>query len=151
VPEGTDTRPPLFFWLVSLALLLWGLGGASIYVAYFVESPQQFAQTAEASEHRQAYAAYVASIPAWAIAVGIVAAVTRLLGAIALLLRRRWALPLFVVSSVFFLVALYRAFVLAGAGKVMGGTHIAIELAFVALGAFGVWFAYVNGSRGVLR
>lgn len=151
MPERTDTRPPLFFWLVSLALLLWGLGGASIYVAYFVETPQQFAQTAEASEHRQAYAAYVASIPAWAIAVGIIAAVTRLLGAIALLLRRRWALPLYVGSLAFFLVALYRAFVLAGAGRIMGGTHIAIELVFVTLGAFGVWFAHANRSKGILK
>ena len=151
MPGTADSRPPLFFWLASVALLLWGLGGASIYVAYFVETPQQFAQTAEASENRQAYAAYVATIPPWAIAAGIVAAATRLLGAVALLLRRRWALPLYVASLAFFLVALYRAFVLANAAKAMGGTHIAIELAFVTLGAFGVWFAHVNRSRGILR
>ena len=149
--KGTDTGPSLFYWLVSVALLLWGLGGASIYVAYFVETPQQFARAAEASEHQQAYAAYVANIPAWAIAAGIIAALARLLGAIALLLRRKWALPLFVVSLVFFFVALYRAFVLANAARVMGGVHIAIEVTFVTLGAFGVWFAHVNRSRGILK
>ena len=45
----------------------------------------------------------------------MISAATRLLGAIGLLLRRAWALPVYVVSVVFFLVALYRAFVLANA------------------------------------
>jgi hypothetical protein len=99
--------------VISIALLLWGLGGASIYIAYFIETPEEFAQTAETAVNRQAYAEYIAAIPFWAIAVGIIAAVTRLLGAIGLLLRRAWALAFYVISVVFFLVALFRAFVLA--------------------------------------
>ena len=126
--ETTDTRLPVLFWVISIALLLWGLGGASIYIAYFIETPEEFAETAEIVAKRQAYADYVASIPFWAIAVGIVAAVTRLLGAIGLLLRRAWALPLYIVSVVFFLVALYRAFILANVASVMSGPHIAVEL-----------------------
>ncbi|MGH7519419.1 MAG: hypothetical protein ACREOC_18455 [Gemmatimonadales bacterium] len=117
----TDKRPPVSFWLISIALLLWGVGGASIYVAYFIEAPDQFAETAEIAGNRQAYADYIANIPFWAIAVGIIAAVTRLLGAVGLLLRRAWALPLYIFSVVFFLAALYRAFVLANVASVMSG------------------------------
>lgn len=94
------------------------LGGASIYIAYFLETPEQFARNAETAANRQAYADYVANIPVWAIAVGIIAAVTRLLGAIGLLVRRAWALPLYVISVVFFLVALFRAFELADVASV---------------------------------
>jgi hypothetical protein len=137
--------------LISIALLLWGLGGASIYVAYFVETPREFAQTAEAAPNREAYAEYIANIPSWAIAVGIIAALTRLLGAVALLLRRAWALPLYIISVLFFLVALFRAFVLVNAASVMGGHHISVEVVFLALGIFGVWFAHENKSRGVLK
>lgn len=100
--EATDNRPPVLFWVISIALLLWGFGGASIYVAYFIETPEEFAETAEIAANRQAYANYIANIPFWAIAVGIIAAVTRLLGAIGLLLRRAWALPLYIISVVFF-------------------------------------------------
>jgi hypothetical protein len=75
--------------VISIALLLWGLGGASIYVAYFVETPNEFAQGAETAPNRQAYANYIASIPIWAIAVGIIAALTRLLGAALLYVRIR--------------------------------------------------------------
>jgi len=151
VLETTDNRPTVLFWVISIALLLWGLGGASIYIAYFIETPEEFAETAETAANRQAYADYIANIPFWAIAVGIIAAATRLLGAIGLLLRRAWALPLYIISVVFFLAALYRAFFLANVASVMSGVHITIELVFVALSIFAVWFAHANKSKGILK
>ena len=149
--KATDTVPSVSFWVVSIALLLWGIGGASIYIAYFIETPEEFAQAAETAANRQAYADYVANIPVWAIAVGIIAAVTRLLGAIGLLLRRDWALPLYIISVVFFLGALYRGFVLANASSVMSGPHFAVELVFLAFSIFAVWFARENKSKGILK
>jgi len=149
--KATDTVSSVSFWVVSIALLLWGLGGALIYIAYFIETPEEFAQAAETIANRQAYADYVANIPYWAIAVGMLAAVTRLLGAIGLLLRRDWALPLYIISVVFFLGALYRGFVLANVSNVMSGLHIAVELVFLALSIFAVWFARENKSKGILK
>jgi len=151
MPANRDDRPPILFWMISIALLIWGIGGASIYVAYFIETPTEFAATAETAANSQAYADYVANIPFWAIAVGMVAAVTRLLGAIGLLLRRTWAQPLYVISTVFFLAALYRAFVLANAAEVMSAPHVAVEVVFISLSVFAVWFTRENRSRGVLR
>lgn len=149
--KAATALPPVSFWVISIALLLWGLGGASIYVAYFIETPEEFAQTAEAAANRQAYAEYVANIPFWAVAVGIIAAVARLFGALGLLLRRAWALPLYVTSLVFFLVALYRAFILANVTSVMSRAHIGVEIVFLALSIFAIWFARDNRSRGVLK
>lgn len=148
--DTSERRVPVVFWVVSVGLLVWGLGGASIYVAYFVETPAQFAATAETAVNRAAYADYIANIPAWAIGVGIVAALARLLGAVGLLLRRAWARPLYVASLLFFLAALYRAFVLADAASVMSDAHVAVEGLFVALGAFAVWFAHRGVARGLL-
>lgn len=149
--KATDTVPSVSFWVISAALLFWGLGGASIYIAYFIETPAEFAQTAETAANRQAYADYIAAIPFWAIAVGIIAAVTRLLGAIGLLLRRAWALSLYIISVVFFLVALFRAFVLANVSSVMSASHISVEFVFLALSIFAVWFARQNKSKGILK
>ncbi len=149
--SANDTTPSLWFWVISVALMLWGLAGASIYVAYFFETPEEFAQSAETAANRQAYADYVANIPYWAIAIGIIAAATRLLGAIGLLLRRAWALPLYIVSVIFFLGALFRGFVLANVSSVMSGPHIAAEIVFLALSIFGVWFARQNKLTGILK
>ena len=149
--NANDSTPSVSFWVISVALMLWGLAGASIYVAYFFETPEEFAQSAETAANRQAYADYVANIPYWAIAIGIIAAATRLLGAIGLLLRRAWALPLYIVSVVFFLGALFRGFVLANVSSVMSGPHIVVEIVFLALSIFGVWFARQNRLNGILR
>lgn len=150
MPQATD-KPPGLFWAISIALLLWGLGGASIYVAYFLETPAEFAATAETAANQQAYASYIADIPLWAIIVGMIAAATRLLGAVGLLLRRAWALPLYIISLGCFLAALYRAFVLANVATVMSGPHIAVEVAFLSLSIFAIWFAHTNKSKGVLK
>jgi hypothetical protein len=144
-------RALVWFWAISAALLLWGLGGASIYVAYFVETPEQFAQGAESAAHEQAYAEYVSDIPPWAIGLGIGAAAARLLGAVALLLRRAWALPLYVTSLLLFAGVLFRAFVLADAATAMSAPHIATEGVFLFLSLFAVWFAYANRANGILK
>ena len=49
------------------------------------------------------------------------------------------------------MVALYRAFILANVAKVMSGPHIAVELVFIALSIFAVWFTHENKSKGVLK
>ena len=149
--DTTDNRPPVLFWLISIVLLLWGVGGVSMYVAYFFETPEEFARTAEIEANWEAYAEYIANIPFWAISAGIAAAVTRLLGAIGLLLRRAWVLPLYIVSTVCLLAALFRAFVLANVANVMSGPHIATEVVFIALSAFAIWFARRNKARGMLK
>jgi uncharacterized membrane protein len=149
--NATDSRTPLSFWMISIALLLWGVAGASIYAGYFLETPEEFAAGAETAENSQAYAEYIVNIPAWAIAVGMFAAIARLVGAIGLLLRRAWAFPLYIISLVFFMAALYRAFILADVASVMSGPHIAIEVVFVALNLFAIWFVHSNKSKGLLR
>ncbi len=150
--QTTDgSRAGFAFWAISAVLFLWGVMGSLIYVAYFVETPQEFALTAETAANRAGYADYVANIPAWAIAVGVIAAAARLLGGVALLLRRAWALPLYVTSLVFFLAALFRGFVLADAGRVMSDGHIAIEAVFVGLNLFAIGFACYGKTRGILR
>lgn len=146
-----SAKPGFWYWAAAVALLLWALGGGSIYVAYFVETPGQFASTAETAENQEEYAQYIAAIPWWAIGAGIVAATSRLLGAVALFFRRAWALPLYVISLAAFLVALYRAFVLANVAEVMSPQHIAVEAVFLALSAFAIWFAFDNKAKGVLR
>ena len=151
MPDATDNRPSVLYWVVAIALLLWGLGGASIYVAYFIETPEEFALTAETAANRDAYADYIANMSFWALAIGMIAAVTRLLGAIALLLRRAWALPLYILSLAFFIALLYRAFIAGKAASVMSGPHIAIEAVFLALGIFAVWFAYKKKSERILK
>jgi len=149
--ETTGTRPPVYFWAVATLLLLWGIGGASIYVALLFETPQEFARGAETAANQAAYAEYVSNIPWWALGAGILAAASRLVGAVGLLFRRVWARACYVAATVFFLVALFRAFVLADVASVMSPQHVATEGLFLALSLFGIWFARFGAVKGLLR
>lgn len=148
---AATARTGAFYWAATGLLLLWALGGASIYIALYFEGAERFAQTAETAENSAAYAEYVGSIPWWALGAGMIAAAARLLGAVALVLRRKWALALYVVSAVFFALALYRAFFLADVASVMSPGHIATEAVFLALSLFAIWFSAANRARGILR
>jgi hypothetical protein len=149
--EATDNRPTVLFWAVSAVLLLWGVWVVLIYATYFVMSPQEFSEAAESAANTQRYADYVANIPAWAIATGVISAIARLLGAIGLLVRRVWALPLYVISAVLLAITLFRGFVLSNAASVMSAPHIAIEILFVTLSIFAVWFTHKMKSKRVLQ
>ena len=149
--ESFDKMDSFLYWLVAVGLRLWGFGGVAMHVAYFVDTPGEFAGSAETTAHREAHAEYIANIPSWAIAIGIGAAVSRMLGAVGLLLRRRWALQFYIAATVLFMIALYRAFVTAGVAGVMSGVHIAVEVVFAALSVFAVWFTYDSKSKGVSR
>jgi hypothetical protein len=51
----------------------------------------------------------------------------------------------------FFVVALFRAFVLANVASVMSGGHIATEAVFLALSIFAVWFSHGYKQSGLLK
>ncbi len=151
-PPGPEARASATRsqWIIAAALFVWALAGIAIYVGYFVEAPEQYAQGVEDATHRSAYAEYVKNIPWWAIGAGIVAAVARFLGALALFRRRACAVPLYRISLAFFLVALFRAFVLAHVWEVMSAGHMAIEALFLLLSGFAVEYSARQRSAGIL-
>jgi hypothetical protein len=151
VQATVGTRISVVYWIVSGLLLLWALAGGSIYVNLFLKTPEEFAAAAETFENQEAYAQYVADIPTWALVLAIGAAVTRLFGALCLLLRRTWAVPFYLSSLILFLATLFRAFVLANAAEVMSGPHITTQVVFIALSVLALWFARWSASRGILR
>lgn len=147
---AVDSQPSVWYWVICVVLLVWGVLGTLVYAALLVETPEQYAAGVENAAHEQIYAEYVRNIPVWAFAVGIAAAACRLFGAVGLLMQSAWAPPLYVLSLIFFLAALFRAFVLSNAAEAMSARHIAIEVVFVGLTLFAIWFAYANKAKGVL-
>lgn len=113
--------PSPSYWMVTAFLMVFSLASASIYVRFLTVSPAEFAATYEHGPNTAPYLAYVENIPAWSIAVGAAAAATRLIGVICLLIRRKLALSFLALSLALLLVAMFRAFALAGAASVMSG------------------------------
>ena len=90
----TDSRTalPKWYWIVSALALVWMIIGVLAWVADLMTDESTLAQMSEAQ--RQLYA----SRPQWLFIVYAIAIFTGLLGAIGLLMRKRWSVIAFGIS-----------------------------------------------------
>ena len=140
-----ENRVPAWFWIVSGLALLWEAMGCYAYVTQVSMTADQLAAMPEGQ--RELWA----SMPAWVTAAYAIAVWGGLLGAIALLLRRGWALPLFAISLLAVLVQFGWSFLIAGAAEKVGSSAYALPAAIIVIGALLVWFASTASRRGWLR
>ena len=84
--------PPKWFTPVAILALLWNLLGASAYLMDVTISPEAVAKLGDAEQ------AMYASRPVWFVAAYASAVWFGVAGSLGLLLRKRWAQPLFVLS-----------------------------------------------------
>ena len=140
------TNPvPGWFWAVAILLLLWGCMGVASYLYHVTLSPEAIAALPAGQ------AALMNATPPWVNGAFAIATFGGLLGALGLLLRRRWARPLFIVSLVAVVIQFGWIF-LVGKAHELAGPSSAIFPAFIILVAIvQVWFAGLAIKRGWLR
>jgi hypothetical protein len=86
------STPSKWFTPVAILALLWNLLGASAYLVDVTMSPEAVAKLGEAER------AMYASRPAWFVVAYASAVWLGVAGSLGLLLRKRWATPLFLLS-----------------------------------------------------
>lgn len=126
MPEYLNGKPPMTFWFVSGAALIWNLFGFLVYLMQVSATPEQLAQayTPEQVEFMQ-------SVPKWATSAFALAVTTGVLGALSLLFRKAWAVQLFVISLLAVLVMEVNNFVLNDTIAMFGNAVILIQSAIV--------------------
>lgn len=137
-------KPPRWFTVVAVVALLWNLAGLMAIAADLSLSP---ADVAALPKEQQAMHA---ARPGWSVVGSAVAVGAGTLGCIALLLRRRWALALFVASLVGIVAQDIGLFVVAGAVQPPGPVPMVMQgLVFVIAVALAV-LARRGTARGWL-
>ena len=145
----TDTavKAPWHMWLIGVFALLFN----SIGVFDFVMSMVLGAEYQASAGMTPAQIAHYQEMPPWMTVVWAVGVFGAFLASILLLLRKKLALPVFVVSLAAFIVSLLYTYVLTGGGAVMG-QQMAITSAVIAgLLVFFSWYARFMTARGVFR
>lgn len=142
VPAST----PWHVWIVGVVALLWNAMGALDYT---------MTETRNASYMKNftpEQLAYFYGFPKWVIATWALSVWGGVAGSIALLLRRRWAVPVFAVSLAMMVLTFIHNFVLTDGYTVMGGVGAVIfTLTIVAVGVVLVVYSGWLVRRGVLR
>ncbi len=134
--EQTSTKPPVWFWIVSVVALLWNGMGVKAYLdqAYNTEAHQAMYNTPELQE-------MINNTPAWVTAAFAIAVFGGLLGCIALLLRKKWARPILLLSLVGIVLQMIYNLFMSGAMDIYGPGAAIMPILVLLIGAFLVWLS----------
>ena len=136
------TATPLWFRVAAVVALIWNAFG----VVMFLSAVGAFGDpTAGLTDAEKAIAA---KIPGWIMAAFGIGTFTALAGSLGLLLGRRWAWPLLLVSLVALLVLEGYILFFSGAAAVSG---VAIPITVVVGALLLAWLARHAAGRGWLR
>ena len=137
---------PWHLWLVGALALIWNGIGAFDYV--MTETRNAAYMISFTPEQR----AYFYGFPMWVIATWALSVWGGVLGAVALLLRKRWAVPVFGVSLVTMVLTTFHNFVLTNGIAIMGGTGGLVFSAVIFVIAVALLvYARSLARAGVLR
>ncbi|UII80493.1 hypothetical protein [Flagellimonas sp. CMM7] len=137
-------KSPVWFWVVSVIALLWNLMGLSAYLADAYTSIEQLEQMSQ--EVRELYEGR----PAWATAGFAIAVFAGTIGSIGLLLRKKWARPLLLLSVLGSIVLNIHTFFLSTALEVMGSNIVIMPIVVIVFGIYLVFFAKKGIQKGWL-
>lgn len=128
-------KPPIWFWIVSVAALLWNLLGVSMYLVQAYMTDKDISTLPE--EHQAAYT----NLPSWYIASFALAVFFGAFGCIALVFRKKWAMTLLLMSLICVIVQMsYIAFGL----NMANAMTVVTPLISIAL----VWFSKKSQKEG---
>ena len=133
--EKSSAKPPVWFWIVSVIALLWNGSGVYMYLiqAYDTESYRAM-YTAELLEMAH-------NTPSWVTAAFAIAVFAGLLACIGLLLRKKWAKPLFLVSLIGAVVSNAHHLFMSKAIELGGTEAVVMPIVVIVIGIFLVWFS----------
>ncbi|WP_036383153.1 hypothetical protein [Muricauda sp. MAR_2010_75] len=142
---NTSAKPPVWFWVVSVIALLWNLMGVFNYLN------QAFNQVAILESMDQAQREAFEGIPAWATAAFALAVFTGLIGSIGLLLCKKWAKPLFIVSLITAVAQFIHWLFISGAVEAFGPSTYTMPIIVVIIGIYLIFFSKQGIQKGWLK
>jgi hypothetical protein len=113
----TNTKIPIWYWIVATVLLIWNLMGiASFYMHVFI-SDEALAALPENE------AALMGEYPMWTSIVFAIAVFGGALGTLGLLMKRKWAKELLVISLIAILIQMSHSLFMTEAMVVYGAAQ----------------------------
>lgn len=142
---NTSTKPATWFWVVAALALVWNIIGAMAYIAQVMMTPEAMELLSE--EERT----LIESTPAWATGAFAIAVWGGTLGCILLLMRKKFATPILVVSLIGIIVQQYYSFFMTNAMEVYGLVRAILPVMVIIIAIYLVWFSRNATAKGWLN
>lgn len=144
MPETQTAKTPRHLWIIGFVALIWNLIGAMDYVMTETKNEAYMSQFSEQQLE------FFYNFPAWLIAFWAVAVWGGVLGSILLLMRKKLAYPVFLVSFLCMIVTTIHNYGFAGAADVVGGAGVFFSLVIFLVALVLVIYSKRMAARGVL-
>ena len=141
---STFNKPTAGFWVISIVALIWNAMGVNQYL-------QQAYQTDTfKAMYTEEQLTMIQNAPTWATAAFAVAVFGGLLGCIMLLLKKKFAKTLFLLSLIGIIVQMIHNVFMTNAMEVYGPGAIIMPLMVMTVGIFLIWFSKKAIAKGWL-
>lgn len=137
---NSSKKPAVWFWIISIVALLWFLTGVNAYLQ------QAYRTEWFTSQLNMEQMAAVNDMPAWVTAAFAIAVFAGTLGAIVLLLRKKWARPLFSLSLLGVLLQTVHHLVISNYNEIFGPPIMPLIAIVVLL--FLIWYTKKTVAKG---
>lgn len=143
--EATATGTPKHLWVIGIIAVLWNAMGAWDYFA------TQTRNEAYMSGFTPEQLEFFYGFPTWVVALWAIAVWGGLLGSVFLVMRKAWAVPVFLVSFVAMALTGVQNYVLSNGIEVVGDPFALIFTAVIFVVSLGLWlYSRAMSSKGVL-
>lgn len=141
---NTITKPTPLYWLISIVALFWNLMGIIAYLGQAYISDDALKMLPEENQ------LYFSNVPAWVTAAFAVAVFGGFLGAIGLIIRKKWAYFLFIISFLALVAQHVYNFFIQNYIEMTGSQMILPIVTFI-VALFLIYFSKQKSQQGVLR
>jgi hypothetical protein len=142
--EVAPSSTPGWFRIVAIVGLLWNAFGVVSYLMHVTISEASLA--AMPAAERELFEAF----PAWVTGAFAIAVFAGLAGALGLVLRKRWSVPLLGLSLLAIILQMGYTLFVSDMLAVMGASAAILPVVIVVVGAAMFWLARTASTRGWL-
>ena len=131
---NSTNKPTSTFWIISITALLWNIMGVSAYLGQAYMTNEVLAALPDAEQ------AYYTNIPIWVTAAFALSVFSGTLGCIIMLLRKKLAIALFIISLVTVLLQFVYNFILQKEMEISIANFI-MPVIVIIIASFLVWYS----------
>jgi len=141
--KNASNKPTTAFWIITVVALLWNIMGVLAYLGQAFMTEEALSLLPEADQ------LYYNNVPAWVTAAFAIAVFGGTIGCIALFLRKKIALLLFILSLLGILTQSTYTFFIQDYVEITG-KNIGMPITIIIFAAFLIWFSMDSQKKEIL-
>ncbi len=139
--SNSTNKPTNAFWIISFAAFLWNISGVMSYLAQAYMTDDVLAALPEAEQ------TYYNNVPVWVTAAFAIAVFAGISACVGLLMKKKWATILFIISLVAVIAQFIYNFFMQTFVE-MSGNKIILPIAIIIIAIFLAWFSIKSEKKG---